>query len=141
MYPYLHHFPPRLVFSVRGQIINEQAGRKESATTATDMFRLSLRASRYSGCEIFFSYKTQYTRQLPRRQSLLMLRLISRYVRQTNKCTEGEITRKEGVQPRFCLYKKGSTLGLSHPLFVSCGSCMYFGENCSRRNVHLYFFY
>ena len=35
----------------------------------------------------------------------------------------------------------GSTLGLSHPLFVSCGSCLYFGDNCSRRNAHLYFFY
>ena len=52
-YPYLHRFPPRLVFSVRGQIINEQAGRKESAMIAADMLGLGLRASRYSGCEIF----------------------------------------------------------------------------------------
>ena len=92
-YPYLHRFPPRLVFSVREQIINEQADRKEPAMVAADMLRSGLRDSRYSGREFFFGYKTQRTRQLPRRQSL-MLRFISRYVKPTNKCAAKEITRK-----------------------------------------------
>ena len=53
MYPYLHRFPPRLVFSVREQIINEQADRKEPAMIAADMLRSGLRDSRYSGREFF----------------------------------------------------------------------------------------
>ena len=91
-YPYLHRFPPRLVFSVRGQIINEQAGRKESAMIAADMLGLGLRASRYSGCEIFSGTRGNAHATSAKTKSILWL--ISRYVRQTNKCTLRKITRK-----------------------------------------------